>query len=65
MNTEKQLRNQRNAKRKTLKKKTFKYKESHNLIKEEIAKLHEGQTFDNWIHLFDTIDTYYPEKRRR
>ena len=64
MNTEKQLRNQRNAKRKTLKKKTFKYKESHNLIENEIARLYEGQMFDNWIHLFDTMDIYYPEEQR-
>ena len=62
MKEEKQQRTLRNNKRKTLKKKKLSYKEKNNILEEEIAKLYEGQTFDNWIHLFDAIDTYYPEK---
>ena len=56
----KKQRNLRNSKRKTQKTKKLSYKERNALLEQEIAKLYEGQSFDNWLHLFDEIDTYYP-----
>ena len=58
--SEKKLRSIRNDQRKTKSKKKLSYKERNALLEQEIAKLYEGQSFDNWLHLFDEIDTYYP-----
>ena len=56
----------RNTKRKSQKSKKLSYKERNALLEQEIAKLYEGQSFDNWLHLFDEIDTYLsdPGKQR-
>ena len=59
--TPKQQRNKNNTQRKTKKTKKLSYKERNELLETELAKLYEGQTFDNWMHLFDEIDTYYPD----
>jgi hypothetical protein len=59
--TPKQQRNKNNTQRKTKKSKKLSYKERNELLETELAKLYEGQTFDNWMHLFDEIDTYYPD----
>lgn len=52
----------RNAARKGKKTKKLSYKERNNLLEKEINRLYEGQEFKNWLHLFDEIDTYYPDK---
>lgn len=52
----------RNAARKGKKTKKLSYKERNNLLEKEINRLYEGQEFKNWLHLFDEIDTYYPDQ---
>ena len=59
--TLKQQRTKNNNTRKTQKTKKLSYKEKNEILEQEIAKLYEGQSFENWIHLFDEIDTYYPD----
>lgn len=57
---EKKLRAFRNEQRKSKPKKKLSYKERNAILEQEIAKLYEGQSFDNWLHLFDEIDAYLP-----
>lgn len=59
--TPKQQRIKNNTTRKSQKTKKLSYKERNELLEQELSKLYEGQTFENWIHLFDEIDTYYPD----